>query len=337
MEIQWPLVLFTLFSSMGGCLFVFVGINEFTKKSKTDGFMPGLVSIILAVVGGLCSVAHLAHVERMMNALSHPTSGIFVEAVLIGCLVVCVAVYLLCLKRNVAGGVKVFAVLGIVFGIALSFMAGHSYIMAAIATWDTILLPTGYLLTALPMGAALYWALACKDDVSRKFMATCTVVCGILGFIGTLAYAAVSGAFFGGVTAVVSVLAIILSGIIPTAIGYLTIKKSDKGAPASTEDAAKKAEEPAETAKDEAATEAAASAADVKEASEEASKEKKDAEAAEDAKGSDESKIANPFKDEASTNVWIAFASAAVGALLYRVLMWLMYVSAYGFFGNRFL
>ncbi|MDE8703664.1 dimethyl sulfoxide reductase anchor subunit, partial [Adlercreutzia equolifaciens] len=112
------------------------------------------------------------------NALSHPTSGIFVEAVHIGLLAVAVIVYLVCVKREIAGGIKASAVCGMIFGVALSYMAGHSYIMAAIETWNTMLLPSGYLLTALPMGSSLYWALAGREEAASKFMGVCTLVCG---------------------------------------------------------------------------------------------------------------------------------------------------------------
>lgn len=263
MDIQWPLVLFTLFSSMGGCLFVFVGINEFTKKSEVSGFMPGLVAGILAIVGGLCSVFHLEHVERIMNALSRPTSGIFVEAVLIGCLVVCVAVYLICLKREAQAGVKAFAVLGIIFGIALSFMAGHSYIMEAVSTWSTELLPLGYLLTALPMGAGLYWALACKTEESGKFMAMATLICGALGLIGALAYAGAVDAF-SGESMMVAVGSLVLAGVVPIICGVIGLK------------------------------------------------------APKEAYG------------------WVAFVAATIGACLFRVLMWTLHTTAFGFFGQNF-
>lgn len=326
MDIQWPLVLFTFLTSIGGCLFVFTGINEFTKKSSVDGFMPGLVAIILAIVGGICSVFHLEHVERMMNALNHPTSGIFVEAVLIGCLAVCVAVYLLCLRRNAQAGVKVFAVLGIVFGITLSFMAGHSYIMAAIATWNTMLLPTGYLFTALPMGATLYWALACREEAAARFMAICTIVCGILGFIGALAYSIASGAFLSS-SAVIAILSVILSGIVPAAIGCLSLKKMDAEKAKAAKD-----EKPAEAEKAAEATEAdktdtAAKAAEAADAT----AEKDTADSVQSADGK-----AKITVDESNVNIWIAFASSTLGALLYRVLMWTMYVAAYGFFGRNF-
>ena len=120
-------------------------------------------------------------------------------------------------------GVKAFAVLGIIFGLALSFMAGHSYIMEAVSAWNTELLPLGYLLTALPMGAGLYWALACKDEKSGKFMAMAILICGALGLLGALAYAGAVDAFSGDSLAV-TVGSILLAGVVPIACGVVGLK-----------------------------------------------------------------------------------------------------------------
>ena len=83
MDIQWPLAVFTLLTGLAGWTFFFVGLNEFTKKSKQDGFVVGIASIVLLAIGSLASVLHLSHPDRIMNALSHPTSGIFTEFVLV--------------------------------------------------------------------------------------------------------------------------------------------------------------------------------------------------------------------------------------------------------------
>lgn len=232
MEIQWALVLFTLLTSMGGCLFLFVAINEFasadtnagTNTTAADNFKLGLIALIIAIVGGFCSVPHLAHPDRIMNALSRPASGIFIEAALIGCLAVCIIIYLICLKREAKGGVKVFAVLGAFFGIALSFMAGHSYMMIAVSAWNTWLLPLGYLLTALPMGSSLFWALACTEQKSGSKAAKVTAILGAIALVGVIAYAAVAGAFTGAAM-VFAVLSLALSGIAPLAIGIAGTKK----------------------------------------------------------------------------------------------------------------
>lgn len=224
MEIQWALVLFTLLTSMGGCLFLFVAINDFTHTTEADDFKLGIVALVIAIVGGFCSVPHLAHPDRIMNALSRPASGIFIEAALIGCLAVCIVIYLICLKREVKGGQKAFAVLGAFFGVALSFMAGHSYMMEAVAAWNTWLLPLGYLLTALPMGSSLFWALACKEQEAGSKAAKVTAVLGGFALVGVIAYAAVADAFTG-TPLTFAVLSLALSGIAPLAVGIAGMKK----------------------------------------------------------------------------------------------------------------
>lgn len=157
MEIQWSLVLFTALTGMGGCMFACVAADEFLGRAKAAAFPAAVAALVVAVVGGLASVTHLSHPGRIMGALSHPTSGIFTEALLVGCLCVCVAVYLVLVKRGAgASARKAIAVIGAVFGVLLSFMAGESYLMEARPNWCSQLLPLGYLLTAVPEGIAAY-------------------------------------------------------------------------------------------------------------------------------------------------------------------------------------
>lgn len=196
MEIQWPLVLFTLLTGMGGCMLLFVCANEFKRFSQKDPFVSGLVAFVVTVVGGFASVLHLSHPENIMNALTRPSSGIFVEAALIGIMCVFVAVFLILVKRGKRNVAKVFAVLGAVFGLALSFMAGHSYIMVAYDAWNTELLPLAYLGTSLAMGSTLYWVIACPGEENGSLLiALATVACGAVSFLTVLAYSLVSGAF----------------------------------------------------------------------------------------------------------------------------------------------
>lgn len=196
MSIQWSLVLFTLLTGAGGCLFAFIGLNEIVRWSKKDTFAAGIASLALVAVGGLASVTHLSHPDRIMNALSHPTSGIFTEAVLVGIVAVLVVLYLVCIRRGAASAAKVFGAIGGIFGLLLSFMAGYSYIMEAQPAWATILLPLGYLLSALAMGAGLWWALLAPDaenGVDKAVVAA--IACSVLALAGIFAYAMVSNAF----------------------------------------------------------------------------------------------------------------------------------------------
>lgn len=260
MDIQWSLVLFTALTGTAGWLFFFTGLNVFTRRSTSTGFMPGAVALALAIAGGLASVTHLAHPERMMGALAHPTSGIFTEAVLTGLFALCIVVFLVGLKRNQNAAVRVGAVGGMVFGVLLSFMAGYSYIMAARAAWFTILLPCGYLATAVPAGAALYGALLPADDEGGARFSTRTVIAGgAVAAIGVAAYAAASGSFVGA-GAPYAVLALCLAGVVPVAVGVASMRA--------------------------------------------------------------------PVRALA----WVAFAAALVGAVLYRVMMWIVGTGFYNFF-----
>lgn len=216
MSIQWSLVIFTLLTGAGGCLAAFAGLNEITKWSKKSGFMAGLVALILAAVGGIASVTHLSHPDRIMGAFSHPTSGIFVEAVLVGILGVCLIVYLIGVKRNQAGLAKVFGILAGIAGLVLSFMAGHSYIMAAQTAWNTMLLPLAYLATALAMGAGLWWALQAPDkENGGSVAALLTAIFAAVGAIALVAYCAKAGSFGAlGICAIVCEVLALAVGII---------------------------------------------------------------------------------------------------------------------------
>lgn len=157
MSIQWSLVLFTALTGLAGWLFAYVLISEWTNRAERTQFVAMLAGVVLMAVGGFASVLHLAHPENMLAALSHPTSGIFIEAVLVGISASCAVVYLVLGKRKASDTVrKVFLVLSAIAGVALSFMAGSSYMMSSCPAWNTLLLPLGYLGTALSMGGQAY-------------------------------------------------------------------------------------------------------------------------------------------------------------------------------------
>lgn len=228
MEIQWPLALFTLLTGLAGWTFFFTGLNEFVKKSKTNGFVLGIVSIVLLAVGSFASVLHLSHPDRIMNALSHPTSGIFTEFVLVMLLGISILAYVVCLKRGWSSAVKAFAVLGMVFGVLISFMAGYSYIMPGREAWDTVLLPTAYLGTAIPLGAALYWAFAARGNEPAPFAALCTAVGGGVALLATIAYTVATGVLVGEGLAF-ACLCLCCSGVLPLVCGLMGRRGSKPG------------------------------------------------------------------------------------------------------------
>jgi DMSO reductase anchor subunit len=224
MDIQWPLVVFTLFTGTAGWAMFFTGLNEFTHKSDRSGFVPGIVSIALLAAGAIASTLHLSHPDRIMGALAHPTSGIFTEFVLVMLLGISILVYLVCLKRGAQRVVKVFAVSGMVFGVLISFMAGDSYIMASRAAWDTVLLPVAYLGTAIPAGAALYWALACRTEDSIKMAAFASAIGGGVALVTVLVYTTATGVITS-TGAVYTPIVLCCSGLIPFVCGLIARKR----------------------------------------------------------------------------------------------------------------
>ena len=124
MDIQWSLVLFTALTGMGGWLFFFICLNVFVRKTDKGAFAGTATALALTVVGGLASVTHLSHPDRMLGALQHPTSGIFTEALLVGLLAIVMIAFLVMLRRGIDGGaLKAVAVVGMALGALMSFMA----------------------------------------------------------------------------------------------------------------------------------------------------------------------------------------------------------------------
>lgn len=229
MSVQWSLVLFTALTGTAGWGFAALAFSEFRGKvARENQFFAAIVLLIVLIVGGCASVTHLSHVEGILGALQHPTSGIFVEAVLVGLTALPAVIYLILIKQNSsANALRVFAVLAAVFGVVLSFMAGESYMMAARPSWNTILLPMGYTGTALPAGIALYMLLI--GIKGEEIAAELPVVLGIGGII-----AAVSAAAYGIVSGDTShvlilwLLCVLVGGAAPAAIGFAMKKKQEQ-------------------------------------------------------------------------------------------------------------
>ena len=86
MDIQWSLVLFTAIASCGTWVSVGVAVDELRGLTQRTNLVASVLALVLAVVGGIASVTHLSHPDRIMAVLSHPTAGIFLEALLLGLL-----------------------------------------------------------------------------------------------------------------------------------------------------------------------------------------------------------------------------------------------------------
>lgn len=195
MEIQWSLVLFTVVAGAGAWQFAAAMIEALAKKDELPGRAESIVAFVLLVVGGCLSVTHLKHIDRILEALNHPTSGIFVEAAMIGVTCALIAVYLILLVRKSSQGALVgVGLAAAIVGVVFTFACGASYMMDARAVWCTPALPAAYGLTAAGAGFAvnlLMKAVLKRDGAS-------TGLAGLLAIIGVAVGAVVAAVFVLG-------------------------------------------------------------------------------------------------------------------------------------------
>ncbi len=228
MAIQWPLVIFGLLAGCGGALFAFIGISELLGIARKTRFSAAIVSLILLVVGGCASVAHLGQPGNIMAAAANlfSFSGISVELIMLGINVILVIVYMIVVKReNGQSAAKIIGIIGIITGIILTFVVGNGYVIEAQRYWNTFTLPLGYLGSGLAMGGTLFLSLAIlrKEETEEiQNLGRFVLVALILQAVFFIAYGIAIGfignaiLYWGGI--------IVVGAIIPLICVYLARK-----------------------------------------------------------------------------------------------------------------
>ncbi len=229
MAVQWSLVIFTTLTGLAGWMLAGIAIAELKGIYKKAAFIATVIAVVIMAVGGIASVTHLSHPERMLEALNHPTSGIFVEAVLVGISAVFAIIYAILVKREASAGArKAMIILAALFGILLSFEAGSSYRMAAQETWNTFLLPLGYLGTAIPAGLATYALVAYtkREEGEGMDIFPKLILCG--GIIAAITAALYSATLPMEDALVLGwILAVVVGGCGSAIFGFLADKKPE--------------------------------------------------------------------------------------------------------------
>jgi anaerobic dimethyl sulfoxide reductase subunit C (anchor subunit) len=228
MAIEWSLVIFSLLAGIGGTLFAYVGLSEFTDSGKAVRLRATLVAIIITLIGGVASVTHLASPQNMMAAAQNllSFSGISIELILIGITLILMVVYLLIVRNAaLATAKKVVAALGIIAGLLLAFFTGHGYVLESQSAWNTETLPIAYLGTALGGGAFLYALLDAIQNQEEKTnkLAIPVSIGGFLGAVTTLIYVVAVGFERAASEALVFWLGLIVFGVVLTAVFALLI------------------------------------------------------------------------------------------------------------------
>lgn len=162
-KIQWPLVLFSMLAGCGGCCFAFAGVAGALGESTTVTLWATGVSLVLVVVGAVCSMMHLATPRHAFAAVTHllSFSGISVELIMLGVVSALMAAYgAACLWFDNELVRLVLGMAGALAGVVLAFVTGHGYLISSKPTWNTKKLPLAYTGTALVAGGFLYAAVS---------------------------------------------------------------------------------------------------------------------------------------------------------------------------------
>ena len=155
MEIQWPLLIFSVLLGVTSGSFVFLAVGELRGKFREVRFSGALIALVCLAVGGCVSVLHMGHPERATHLLGNLGSGLSKELFVVAIMGIIALVYLVLAKKDYPGVSKVFGVLGGIVGLVLPFVAGSSYLIAARPAWDSIALPLMFLGAGLALGMTL--------------------------------------------------------------------------------------------------------------------------------------------------------------------------------------
>lgn len=230
METQWSLVIFTTLAGAGAWMFFSFCVSALKGDVENDRtkLISCVVTLALLIVGGLASVTHLSHPDRIMAVLAHPTMGIFAEALFVGLVCLTVAAYLFAWKREASAAVqKGILVCGAVLSVLLALMLGYSYMMPARPMWDTILLPLAYMLTSASSGCAAYVVVAAigkESSGALSFGSKLLVGAGALAAVSALAYGGVAGALDAS-TAAFWLTIVLCAAALPAVVGFIVARK----------------------------------------------------------------------------------------------------------------
>ncbi|MEG0503927.1 MAG: DmsC/YnfH family molybdoenzyme membrane anchor subunit, partial [Raoultibacter sp.] len=190
MELQWELMIFTLFVCLSAGIFAVQGTLALMNKGAKAQLPCLIVSLVSLAIGGIGSFLHLQHWERIFNGFGHLTSGITQELIAIVVFGIVLVVYFFMMRRHEELP-EWLCVVAIIVSVVLVIVMSHSYNMAARPVWDTPLLWLYYLANAGFFGALAVMAIAeaAKGaDTCRALLAKVALIAGIVQAVVTAIY-----------------------------------------------------------------------------------------------------------------------------------------------------
>ncbi|MDR1422424.1 MAG: hypothetical protein LBI64_06130 [Coriobacteriales bacterium] len=189
MEVQWSLIVFTLFACIASGVFAGQGLLALLGKSERLQKPALAVSLGALVVGGIVSFTHLQHWERAFNGFGNLSSGITQELIGIVVMFVLIVIYFVVLRRGTVP--KWAGILAIIGGLGFVLVVASSYMMPARPAWSTPLLHVFYLAQMVVSGGATLWLIAAvlKADDTLVVSARITAIGGVCVVVSLIAYA----------------------------------------------------------------------------------------------------------------------------------------------------
>jgi anaerobic dimethyl sulfoxide reductase subunit C (anchor subunit) len=191
MEIQWSLIVFTLFTCLASGTFALQGLLAALGRGQVVQLSAVITAFAAIVIGGIASFTHLQHWDRAFNGFGHITSGITQELIGIVVMVIAMVIYFAVSRK---GSTPTWAgIMALIVGVAMVVVMTTSYMMPARPVWSTPALYVFYLAQALVAGAATLWFIAAvkKDGAAAALGAKATALGGALVVVSLAVYAAV--------------------------------------------------------------------------------------------------------------------------------------------------
>lgn len=190
MELQWPLILFTTFISASAGLFAAQGCYALAGEGRKAQLPALITSVVIMAIGGIAVFFHLTHPDRLLNGFGHITSGITQELIAIVATFVVMVIFFVYLRRSEENPPKWLAWIAVLVSLVLVVVMGHSYMMPARPTWDSVLQPLSLIGGGFAMGVGIFAAL---DAMRSQSAATCSGILALassgLSALTTICYA----------------------------------------------------------------------------------------------------------------------------------------------------
>lgn len=204
MELQWPLILFTTLVAWSAGVFGTQAVLALRGEAPKAQLSCWITAAVLLAAGGIAVFFHLEHFERIFNGFGHLTSGITQELIAIVVLAVVMVVYFVYLRRG-GDEAKVptwLSIMGIVVAAILVIVMGHSYMMASLPAWNSLLQIASLLGAACGFGPATMALICAVRDESSDLDAKANLIGQAVNVVLVVAYLIAMQATAGSYTAV---------------------------------------------------------------------------------------------------------------------------------------